>query len=44
MENHEAATSILACGEVIEYLKPRTDFPRRYRPCAHAFGRSAHTS
>ena len=30
MENHEAATSILACGEVIEYLKPRTDFSRRY--------------
>ena len=30
MENHEAATSILAYGEVIEYLKPRTDFSRRY--------------
>jgi tRNA(fMet)-specific endonuclease VapC len=26
----EAATSILAYGEVIEYLKPRADFARRY--------------
>jgi predicted nucleic acid-binding protein len=27
---HEAATSILAYGEVIEYLKPRSDFARRH--------------
>jgi len=29
MRAHEAATSILAYGEVIEYIKPRTDFSRR---------------
>jgi len=27
---HEAATSILVYGEVIEYLKPRSDFARRH--------------
>jgi predicted nucleic acid-binding protein len=27
---HEAATSMLTYGEVIEYLKPRADFTRRH--------------
>jgi predicted nucleic acid-binding protein len=29
ISGHEAATSVLAYGEVIEYLKPRSDFSRR---------------
>ena len=29
MERHEAATSILAFAEVIEYIKPRNDFGQR---------------
>src|SRR5438309_626185 len=31
MRAHEAATSILAYGEVIEYIKPRDDFSHRQR-------------
>src|SRR6266700_1530985 len=30
MERHEAATSILAYAEVVEYMKGRSDFSTRY--------------
>src|SRR5207245_3599028 len=30
MERHEAATSILAYAEVVEYIKGRSDFSRRH--------------
>ncbi len=31
LDQHEAATSILVYGEVVEYLKSLADFPQRHR-------------
>ena len=40
MERHEAATSILAYAEVIEYLKGRSDFSQPPGPTPNAAWRS----